>query len=661
MAMVVNNNMAAQLALNEMKKNSDQLDKNLKKVSSGMKIVGAGDGASEYSISEKMRVRIRGLDQCNDNTKTGHSLISLASQAVDEQVQVMQKLREIALKASDDTYSQPDRDILQGEANHLLDQLDAIGNETQYNGKSLLNGVQGLAPQLVFDTSGAVHDNNPSLVSTSSTVQSGGYPPLTCYDLDTYERINGQTIYDPNSITYQQMTFTYPTGLITTNSQVYDSNGVSYTVTTGGSNQMGVVVNNVFVPIVDSAGNDSNGTGVVAGPTFTPYERVCQQYSGTPAVGATISLSSTGSPTGTYGTEPASDLPTISTTSSGKNSYELTMPANLATPIAQTLNSQGVSMLCTACGQFVSIIFDGSASAGSLNVLQTQNGGSGSGTIALRIGINGAASGDDVLADIWTALTSNNAATTNTVQGVTYDSVDLPSNGHPLSMERYLDSTTNKYRYLIVRGQNSADDSSHLCLYDGVAGEIRDMAGKKPQQTIYIQGDTKGSLETAIYLPNTTLEALFPPGDTIFSLEPQPEDYPDEYPSSDYDGLTEAQKKQKWRDECWPYAKAGAQADGSCLRTRQNAEKFLDDIDQAMKYLLAANTTLGAQVQRMEVMGANLVTTSENTQASESTIRDADMAREMTNYVKSNVLTQSASAMLAQANQQPSSVLSLLQ
>lgn len=63
----------------------------------------------------------------------------------------------------------------------------------------------------------------------------------------------------------------------------------------------------------------------------------------------------------------------------------------------------------------------------------------------------------------------------------------------------------------------------------------------------------------------------------------------------------------------------------------------------------------------MNYTAANLVNTVENTQASESTIRDADMAKEMTNYVKSNVLAQSAQAMLAQANQNSSSVLSLLQ
>ena len=66
-------------------------------------------------------------------------------------------------------------------------------------------------------------------------------------------------------------------------------------------------------------------------------------------------------------------------------------------------------------------------------------------------------------------------------------------------------------------------------------------------------------------------------------------------------------------------------------------------------------------MSRLSYTSCNLTTASENVQASESTIRDADMAKEMTEYTKSNVLAQSAQSMLAQANQNASGVLSLLQ
>ncbi|MBR3621864.1 MAG: hypothetical protein IKN43_00750 [Selenomonadaceae bacterium] len=84
-------------------------------------------------------------------------------------------------------------------------------------------------------------------------------------------------------------------------------------------------------------------------------------------------------------------------------------------------------------------------------------------------------------------------------------------------------------------------------------------------------------------------------------------------------------------------------------------------LDTAIDYLTDANTLLGAQRMRLEFTYSNLTTQEETTTASESTIRDADMAKEMTSFAKNNVLSQAAQSMLAQANQNASSVLGLLQ
>ena len=97
------------------------------------------------------------------------------------------------------------------------------------------------------------------------------------------------------------------------------------------------------------------------------------------------------------------------------------------------------------------------------------------------------------------------------------------------------------------------------------------------------------------------------------------------------------------------------------LLTRDKATASLDVIDNAIDYALDEATHLGAIVNRLEYTEANLTTANENTQGSESVIRDADMAKAMTDYTKSNVLTQAAQSMLAQANQSSSAVLSLLQ
>ena len=93
----------------------------------------------------------------------------------------------------------------------------------------------------------------------------------------------------------------------------------------------------------------------------------------------------------------------------------------------------------------------------------------------------------------------------------------------------------------------------------------------------------------------------------------------------------------------------------------ENAKNSLDIIDAAIEYALNQATTLGAYYNELEFTESNLTTANENTISSESTIRDADMAKEVTNYTKNNILSQTAQAMLAQANQNSGAVLSLLQ
>ena len=95
--------------------------------------------------------------------------------------------------------------------------------------------------------------------------------------------------------------------------------------------------------------------------------------------------------------------------------------------------------------------------------------------------------------------------------------------------------------------------------------------------------------------------------------------------------------------------------------TQAQANAAINVLDNAVQKALDQQTTIGAIQSRLEYTSSNLTTSSQNVQASESTIRDADMAKEMTNYPKNNVLLQAAQSMLAQANQSSSSVLSLLQ
>ena len=139
MSMVVKNNMSAISTLNTLNKNSSALSNSLKKVSSGMKINSAADDASGYAISERMRVQIRGLDQANQNTQNGTSMMKVAEGAVSSTVDILKTLKEKVINAANDTNTDSDRATIQKELDQSIDQINDNANVT-YNGKYLVDG-----------------------------------------------------------------------------------------------------------------------------------------------------------------------------------------------------------------------------------------------------------------------------------------------------------------------------------------------------------------------------------------------------------------------------------------------------------------------------------------------------------------------------------------
>lgn len=150
MAMIVKNNMSAVNTLNTLNKNQSALGKSLQKVSSGMKINSAQDDASGYAISERMRVMLRSLDQANQNTQNGSSLMKNAEGAVANTVEILKTLKEKAINAATDTNTDEDRAIIQKEINQLVDQIDDNALIT-FNGKYLLDGSKSAAGAATYN------------------------------------------------------------------------------------------------------------------------------------------------------------------------------------------------------------------------------------------------------------------------------------------------------------------------------------------------------------------------------------------------------------------------------------------------------------------------------------------------------------------------------
>ena len=138
--MTVRNNRAAAKSLGELNKNRKALSKALAKVATGQKYNNAGDGASEYSISEKMRAQIRALGQDLQNTQNGSSLLKIAEGGVQNIIDELRTMREKALDAANDHNTDSDRATLQKEYKQRYQNIEDLVNTTAYNGKLILNG-----------------------------------------------------------------------------------------------------------------------------------------------------------------------------------------------------------------------------------------------------------------------------------------------------------------------------------------------------------------------------------------------------------------------------------------------------------------------------------------------------------------------------------------
>ena len=140
MAMIVQHNMTAMNANRQLGISTSALAKSTEKLSSGYRINRAADDAAGLAISEKMRSQIRGLDQASTNASDGISMIQTAEGALNESHSILQRMRELAVQASNGTETDDDRDNIQDEIEQLQEELDRIASDTEFNTMKLLDG-----------------------------------------------------------------------------------------------------------------------------------------------------------------------------------------------------------------------------------------------------------------------------------------------------------------------------------------------------------------------------------------------------------------------------------------------------------------------------------------------------------------------------------------
>lgn len=138
--MIINHNLSAMNANRQLGVAGADMTNNMEKLSSGLRINRAGDDASGLAVSEKMRSQIRGLNQAERNVEDGISFIQATEGYLQESQDILHRLRELSVQASNGIYSNEDRMQIQVEVSQLVDEINRIASHAQFNGMNMLTG-----------------------------------------------------------------------------------------------------------------------------------------------------------------------------------------------------------------------------------------------------------------------------------------------------------------------------------------------------------------------------------------------------------------------------------------------------------------------------------------------------------------------------------------
>lgn len=143
MAQVINTNIPSLNSQNNLTKSQNSLATSLQRLSSGLRINSAKDDAAGLAISDRMTSQIRGMDQAKRNANDGVSLSQTAEGALATSSDILQRIRELAVQSVNGSNSGSDRQALNAEVSNLVQELDRVANNTEFNGLKLLNGSNG--------------------------------------------------------------------------------------------------------------------------------------------------------------------------------------------------------------------------------------------------------------------------------------------------------------------------------------------------------------------------------------------------------------------------------------------------------------------------------------------------------------------------------------
>ena len=585
MAMTLLNDSSVALSLGELNKNITKVGKSLAKLSSGQRITGASVDTASFAISEKMREQLRSLDQDVQNVQNGSAMLRTAHGGIENIVEELRSLKELAIDAVNDSNTDADRAIIQKEFDKRRETIDDIATNTKYNTKPLLDG--------------------------------------------TYQRPNSEVL--DNVLEYIYETYEYE----------YDDNG----------NVESVTVTKGVAGTVDDRGIYTDGvTGLFSLETTTARDKTASSVdwvNGRTVYG--MSRESGGSYKEGFPEYQEATLDFSNVTR--RDGEDINIP--------EDLHKQGFSVFCsdyTWCPSFHGFMFDANKSYGTGEKVYNSSGP------VYIVGISGISEADDLADALFEGvrnaiLNSPNAPERYESDG-DYETIYLSGYGDQVDLTRSDSGTVSisqHYAMWIYEGYDTGAVYSEplppgrgegvSIIEPSYIEQVRAIAGRDNPLTIH--HGTHSNQRTNFFINDMHTKSLRGKNLTQEDLNA-------------IQHLDGDREKQEALINLYVEAK-NKTLDQASVRTQRDANLAVRIVDGALNYALDEATYIGAYLQRLDYTEANVVTMDENIMGAESTIRDADMAKEMTEYTKNNVLSQAAQAMLAQANQNLAGVLSLLQ
>lgn len=568
--MRINHNIAALNTYRQLSAASTAQSKSMEKLSSGLRINRAGDDAAGLAISEKMRGQIRGLEQASRNAQDGISLIQTAEGALNETHSILQRMRELAVQSANDTATESDRKEIQKEMDQLIEEIDRIGNTTEFNTKTLLNG--GVGTSLVSSNSAALKG-----VSTTSDTKSGVY--TVDFTAATRATLTSNAIATASGIT---------------NAQIININGTSISLS----------ANDTLGEVASKINAVSNSTGVRA---------AVQQN--TAAGSQRLVLE-----TIEFGSEATIN---ISSETSGVSLSNIGL-SSVTTLSAAGTDATGTINGATAVGKGNTLTLKGTTNNAEGLTVEAVNTDTAA-TVSIDLGSD--ANAVTATGNIYVNGVSIAVADADTMQGLV-DKINAKSAESGVTAS--LSGTT-----LTLTSMVKGDNASVTLEGDGT---VRINSKNFTSGNDGVQSDTgssniNNSLNDGVITVNK---------DNVLKMQI---------------GANEDQNMEVSINDMRATALGVQNID---VTTQAGANDSITTINKAIEKVSAERSKLGAYQNRLEHTINNLGTSAENLTASESRIRDVDMAKEMMEQTKNSILAQAAQAMLAQSNQLPQGVLQLL-